>query len=171
MAEQTTHKTLNEFLQEYVGEYRAADEPWPADTKTIASWVIRTGRWKPPRKSLIDILAPMISRALREEYFTDHIGRRVRKKHAVRENELLPDGSYKQHTFWVDIHDAPPEMMLQAFQQRRGQVLGECKQLKTDVDYYNDSVEGHDEIQMSFNFEDDLLEASQPTEYDDIKPM
>lgn len=164
------HKSINEHLQEFVAEYREAGEPWPADNRMLAAWLLKTGRWVPPRKSQIDILAPMISRALREEYFTDARNRRVRKKHAIRESKLLPNGEYQQHALWVDIEDAPKPMMLKAFQQRRGNVLGDCRQLKVDVDYYNEFRNTNEPIPMLFDFTDDLLELEQPTEYDGLGP-
>jgi hypothetical protein len=52
-----------------------------------------------------------------------------------------------------------------SLQQRRFAVLGDCKQLKTDADSYNDNNPHGAEVQMSFNFEEDLAELEQPTEY------
>ena len=102
---------------------------------------------------------------MREEYFTDIQGRRVRKKHAIREIQDIGDGKHKQLTFWVDIEDAEPKEMQAAFQQRRMQVLGDCRQLKTDVDSYNDNNKYNDSIQMYFDFTEDLIELEQPVEY------
>lgn len=158
-------KTETEQMQEFVADYRKAGERWPASSKDIASWAIHKRLWIAPRVSQIDELAKKLSDAMREEYFTDPQGRRVRKLHAVRDIQVLPDGKHRQLTLWIDILDAEPIQMRTAFQQRRMQVLGDCRQLKTDVDSYNDNNKHGAEIQMVFDFSDDLAELEQPTEY------
>lgn len=45
-----------------------------------------------------------------------------------------------------------------AFQQRRQQIVGDCKQLKADVDSYNDLDPYAKPIQIVFNFTMDLAE-------------
>ncbi len=45
-----------------------------------------------------------------------------------------------------------------AFQQRRQQIVGDCRQLKTDVDSFNDNGEPGPTIQMVFDFSEDLAE-------------
>ena len=45
-----------------------------------------------------------------------------------------------------------------AFKQRREQVVGGCRQLKTDVDRYNENENDGDPIQMIFDFTLDLEE-------------
>ena len=45
-----------------------------------------------------------------------------------------------------------------AFKQRRRQIVGDCRQLKTDVDSFNQNRDPDDPIQMSFDFTNDLLE-------------
>ena len=45
-----------------------------------------------------------------------------------------------------------------AFRQRRGQILGECRQLKSDVDSYNQNASPDSPIPMTFDFTDDLAE-------------
>ena len=158
-------KTKREWLQEIVADYRKV-EPWPASARDIALWAIKNHKWDPdPRKSVADECARELSEAMREEYFTDERGRHIRKKHAVRKSELLPDGAFRQLTLWVDIEDAEPEQMRTALQQRRGQILGDCVQLKNDADWYNDNNKHEATIQMSFNFTEDLDELDQPPEY------
>jgi hypothetical protein len=46
-----------------------------------------------------------------------------------------------------------------AFQQRRQQIVGDCHQLKVDVDSYNQNFNPGDAIQMVFDFRDDLAEV------------
>ena len=59
---------------------------------------------------------------------------------------------------WADIRTAPRKHMDTAFRQRRGQILGECKQLKSDVDSYNQNASLGRPIPMIFDFTDDLAE-------------
>ena len=48
--------------------------------------------------------------------------------------------------------------MQKAFAQRRKQIVGDCRQLKVDMDYYNDTHPGDDPIQISFDFHEDIEE-------------
>lgn len=162
-------RTLSEQLQAWVQEYRASGNPWPTDRRTLAGWMIRTGRAAPPRKTAIDWLAPLVSKAMREDMWTDPQGRRVRRMHAVPDSQELPDGTYKQMTLWVDIRDASPTEMRVAFQTRRKQILGDNRQLKTDVDSFNENNAHGAHVQMSFDYTEDLLELEQPTKYDGLE--
>jgi len=83
-------------------------------------------------------------------------GRTVRAKHAAR----VEDANGHQTTLWADIRTAPRKHMETAFRQRRGQILGECRQLKSDVDSYNENASPGIPIPMSFNFTYDLEEEA-----------
>lgn len=54
---------------------------------------------------------------------------------------------------------ASPEHMHKAFQQRRKQIVGDCIQIKTDVDVYNGRNPIAEPLQVVFNFTDDIAEA------------
>lgn len=143
--------------QEIVALYREAGQKWPATSVEIADWALRTGHWKPSPQALRKQLAELLSQAMREEYITDPQGRRVRAKHAA---SVEVDG--KQTMLWADIRDAAPanrKHMEIAFQNRRQQIVSDCKQLKTDVDSFNDNWNKGRAIQMVFDFTDDLIEA------------
>lgn len=71
---------------------------------------------------------------MREEYFTDPRGRRVRAKHPAK---VKKNGH--QIMLWDDMRTAPRSHMEMAFQLRRRRITHECKQVKTDVDSYNDA--------------------------------
>lgn len=160
-----TKKTKTEMLQDIVKEYRGDRQKWPATAREIASWAIRKKKWEAPIRSQVDDCAHELADAMREEYFTDPQGRRVRKLHAMREVELLPDGKQKQLTFWLDIEVDDFDKLRVAFSQRRGQILGDCRQLKTDVDSYNENNKERKSVQMVWDFTDDLAELEQPSEY------
>jgi hypothetical protein len=91
--------------------------------------------------------------ALREEYATDEKGRRYRVNHAVRVTK-----AGVQYTFWAIMKDAPREHMQKAFIQRREQIVGDCLQLATDVEAYNDMKREQPPIPMLFDFRDDVEE-------------
>jgi hypothetical protein len=162
-------KTKTEFLQKIVEEYRAADEQWPTTAKNIAAWAIRERHWKPQPKSLISRCASEIASAMRQEFFTDPQGRTVRRKHAYRTQNELPDGTYEQLFFWIDVRDAKHEQVEMAFQYGRKLIVGDCKQLRTDADSYNDNNARGEYIEVVFDFRPDLIEAEQPTVYPGLK--
>ena len=89
---------------------------------------------------------------------TDPQGRTVRAKDAAR---ISQNG--KQITLWADIRTANQGHMERAFGQRRRQILGDCRQLKADVDSYNDNRQPEEPLQVIFDFTLDLaeLEAAQ----------
>jgi len=144
----------HEQLHHIVNEYISAGERWPATARDIAGWGIRKGLWEPQRSELIDIFADQLARAMREEYIIDPQGRHVRAKHAAR---IKQDGI--QLVLWADIRTASRKHMEIAFQQRRQQIVGDCRQLKLDVDSYNDNKNSERPIQMIFDFSNDLIEA------------
>lgn len=143
--------TYTQQLQALANEYM--HEHGEATTKEIAVWAIRAGRWEPHPDVAARQCAEDIGRAMREEYVTDSSGRKVRVKHVAR----IKKGS-EQLNLWADIRTAPREHMQIAFQQRRQQIVGDCVQLKLDVDSYNEHFNDGDEIQMIFDFRDDLEE-------------
>ena len=146
-------KTYTEQLQGIVNQFVDSGEKWPATRREIAAWAIRNHLWEPQRSDLIGQCAEQLARAMREEYITDPQGRAVRAKHAARITE-----SGEQLVLWADIRNARPEHMLVAFQQRRQQIVGDCSQLKQDVDSYNDNYNSSAPIQLSFDFTRDILE-------------
>ena len=91
-------KTKSDFLQDIVEAYRKSGEPWPATARHLAGWAIREGHWKPHATNLIGQCASEIAAAMRQEYYTDPQGRRVRKKHAFRATTEMADGTEEQFT-------------------------------------------------------------------------
>ena len=145
--------TYTEQLQKIVADYRSAGQQWPATAHEMAEWAIAEEKWHPQRGAMVRKCAEEIAAAMREEYFTDPQGRKVRTKHVARYGE-----GKCQIPLWEDIRSASREHMEIAFQQRRQQILGDCRQLKTDVDSYNENYSTVDPIQMVFNFTEDLAE-------------
>ena len=142
-----------EKLQKVVRYYREDGQPWPASSRAIAAWVISQELWKPQPGALVSQCAAQVSRALRGEYITDPQGRRVRSKHSAR---IEKDG--EQLVLWDDIRTASRSHMRVAFQQRRQQIVGDCHQLKMDVESFNQNQNPSHPIQLSFDFTRDLEE-------------
>jgi hypothetical protein len=59
---------------------------------------------------------------------------------------------------WAIIGNAPRAHMQKAFIQRREQIVGDCVQLSTDVEVYNDINKEQPPIPMLFDFRDDIAE-------------
>lgn len=146
-------ETRTRQLQRIVRDYIDTGEPWPAEGRSIAAWAIRMKRWAPQMNSLIQQCADQLSRAMREELIRDPQGRIVRAKHAA----TFGTGP-KQTTLWADIRSANRQHMAVAFQQRRQQIVGDCRQLKLDVDSYNENGNRGLPIQVVFDFRNDLDE-------------
>jgi hypothetical protein len=145
--------SYTEQMQHIANQYFGEGNSQTASTHEIAIWAIEKKLWEPQRGALINQCADELSRAMREEYFTDAQGRKVRAKHVARRDR---DG--RQSSLWADIRTAPRDHMETAFQQRRQQIVGDCRQLKIDVDSYNQNLNPGEPIQMIFDFNDDLAE-------------
>ena len=145
--------SYTEQLQGIVQRYREAHQPWPASARDIGAWAIENGLWAPQQSFVLKQCAHELAQAMREEYITDPQGRSVRAKHAV-----ITQRGGEQIALWADIHTATKEHLEIAFQQRRQHILGECRQLKTDVDSYNQNLNPGEPIQMVFDFTLDLDE-------------
>lgn len=124
------------------------------DTHDLAGWALNQGLYQPNRQDEIKLAAEAFSRHFREEMRTDPQGKRYRAKHAVKQSK-----NGKQYTLWADLDDAnvPIEHFEKAFSQRRQQIIGDCFQLKTDVDVCNEKKGST--IQLSLDFTDDVAEA------------
>lgn len=143
--------TYTEQLQKIANDYMASEEPWPATKRQIAAWAVRNGRWKPLPELLVAKCAEDLGQAMAGEHFTDEQGRSVRAKHAAR---MGTDWLWDDHRTMNRRHATI------SFALRRSQMVGECKQLKTDVDSYNENHCPSKPIQMNFNFTRDLEEAT-----------
>ena len=145
--------SYTEQMQNIVDEYVEAGGAWPATARDMAGWAINNKKWVASPSALINRCAEDLARAMREELIRDPQGRAVRAKHVA---QIQKDGD--QFMMWADIRTASRDHMAAAFQLRRQQVVGDCRQLKNDVDSFNDNRSPVDPIQMSFDFTLDLIE-------------
>lgn len=144
----------NDKLQSIWHRYEAEREHKPSSAREAVQWAVEEDLLQLPRIDPYDVLAGQMANALREEIQTDHKGRRYRVNHAVR----VTKGGV-QYTFWATMNYAPHDHMQRAFTQRREQIIGDCVQLKTDVDVYNDMNRGaRPKVQLILDFTDDVAE-------------
>ena len=71
---------------------------------------------------------------------------------------IVEENGGKMLSLWGDMRDISHSHMKRSFQQRRSQILGNCRQLKIDIDSYNENMNDDLPIQLSFNFTNDLME-------------
>lgn len=146
--------TKNELLQYAYHEYNRSHGGDPAGTYQAYLWAVKEGILPEPDVDPIAIGADEMAAALRQEYRTDPVtGRRYRRNHAVR---ITRNGV--QLALWQEMEYASPAHMSKAFAQRRKQIVGDCVQLKTDVDAYNNMHSDVDPIQLILDFTEDVAE-------------
>ena len=143
----------NELLQRVWKRYENEHDRLPASAREVVEWAVENKLLNLPEVDPYDILADQMSTALREEYDVDEKGRRYRVNHAVR---VTKHGV--QTTFWAIMGFAPREHMQRAFTQRRNQIIGDCFQLKVDVDVYNNMNPDQLPLPLVLDFTDDVKE-------------
>ena len=147
-------------VKDYIERYKTeVNSDGLIDAHELAAWAYKNGLHKPNLKTVIDAIATDIAQVFREEYRTDKLGRRYRAKHATTKKQ-----GNKTLSLWGDMDDpnAPHEHFVRSFSQRRQQVVGDCFQLKTDVDVYNDNRLPAQPIQVVLDFTLDVEELQQP---------
>jgi hypothetical protein len=147
-------------IKSYIERYRAeVGGDSLLDPHVVAAWAYQRGLHKPSVRTVLDAIAADISQMFREDYRTDKNGQRYRAMHAVRSKS-----GDKTMSLWADMDDerAPRAHFVKSFAQRRQQIVGDCYQLKTDVDVYNDKNADRPPIQMQLNFTLDVEELQLP---------
>ena len=152
-------KTYTEELQAIKAAYRGAGQEWPATTTMIASWAFREGLWEPQESDLIHRLADDLAQAMREEWYTDPQGRRVRVMHAAK---VRKNG--RQLSLWDDLRTMSRQHAEISFRQFRNQIVGECSHLKGAVDSYNQNFNPGIPIPLVLDFTHDVEELDGPIE-------
>jgi hypothetical protein len=160
-----TAATYVEVLQAYADEYFSESGKETATAKEIAAWAIETERWEAPANLILKRCQDDFAKALREQYFKDRHGRSIRAKHVAR----IKQGDRQLH-LWGDIRRISRNFIQNSFQLRREQIVGDCRQLNRDKDYWNESHSDEEPLQLCFDFTDDVEEGEFPTEYPPKKP-
>lgn len=133
-----------------IKQFEVEHQRKPFDLHEVYEWATSKGLWFPPLDLAEKRFVEEVAHALREEYITAEDGSKVRYYHAVTQG--------RQGTLWGNLDTAPKAHLSEGFKQRRQQSLGDCRQLKTDVDYCNKKRFQAEPIPMSFNFDLDLAE-------------
>lgn len=146
--------TKNEKLQAAWHSYERIRKHVPTGTKEAVRWAVHEGLLELPTIDPYEVLAGQMATALREEMATNEKGQRYRVNHAVR----ITRGGVQQ-TMWATMGFAPHDHMERAFTQRREQIVGDCVQLKIDVDTYNAlKPQNLPKVQLVLDFTDDVAE-------------
>ena len=148
--------TYNEQLQRTWRLYEEQHGHPAASAREVVVWGVSEGLISLAHRDPYNQLAEDMSRALREHYGTDTKGRRYRVNHAVR---VYKNGV--QITFWAMMDFAPRSHMEKAFTQRREQIVGDCYQLKVDVEAYNDAHSDQPGLPLILDFTHDIEERTQ----------
>lgn len=160
-----TQSTYNRQVLAMIDQYVAETENHDWQMSEVAQWAIANGLWSPPRYDPVKHLARDMQRAAREEYIQDENDEPVRRKHPYR----IAVGDRFQ-TLWFNIEDTTPERVKLSAQQRRKGIAADVFQAERDIRYYNKNHNPGDPIQLSWNFDHDVSERDQPSDYDDTPP-
>ena len=158
-------RTYLEALQDYADEYLEEMDKTEATTEDLAAWAIQTERWEPPPDLVLKKCKDDFAKALREQYIKDSEGRPVRAKHVARRKS-----GGRQLYFWADIRRTSRKHMVSSFQLRREQIVGDCRQLDRDQNYWNTAHPNEKPIQLCFDFSDDVEEGRFATKYPPKQP-
>lgn len=143
----------NEQMQAIFERYRATVSPDPVSLDEVATWAINQGLFRPAPRDIAKLCREALADSLRQEKRVDAKGRKFRVKHSVR----IRIGG-QQLSLWADIDTAPRDFMEKSFAQRRQAIVGDCFQVKQDVDHFNDERPYEDPIQIILDFTDDVAE-------------
>jgi hypothetical protein len=157
--------SYSETLQNLADEFIDVTGKQQFTVKELAVWSIRTERWEAPADLVLRKCCEDFSRALRDQHITDALGNSVRAKHVAR----LRSGD-KQLYLWADIRNATHNHIETSFDQRRKQIVGDCRQLNRDNKYYQSIHPDRPKIQLVFDFRDDVDEGEFSGEYPPRKP-
>jgi hypothetical protein len=158
---QNSSRQMMMVVEEYMRSHDLTDMA-DVDIDDFAAWAWNNHRWSVPQIDPIRVIRRQAARALRDSFDLDPQERLVRRfHHFVAEDPETRD----KIDHWVDIQTAPPEQMELSFAVRRRGIFDDVRQLKTDLDSYNQNNHFGASLQMDFNFNVDLQEQSFPVEY------
>jgi len=139
-------------MQRLIRHYKDETGEIQIDMKKVARFAKLKGWPMPVPKDPEEILARELSKAARD--VTDHnkeTGRPFRVYHSV------PLKQGKQTTFvFVDINEAPRNMMVKSLNLRREQMVGDGLQLDYDKDHWNSLNPTEDQIQIELDLSFDV---------------
>ena len=139
-------------MQRLIRHYKDETGEFQVDMKKVAKFAEIVGWKMPVPKDPLDILAQELARAARDELKHDKTtGRPYRVNHA------FPQKQGQQTVFvWVDIDEAPRNVMLKSLNLRREQMIGDGLQLSYDADHWNALHPDQSEIQLEMDLAFDI---------------
>jgi len=125
----TRDQQLIDVIDRYMNEVNLQ----PTSMDEVADWGLRKGLFRPDPLDVRKMFRDALATAARKEKRYD--GKRwYRAKHSVRHNN-----SGMQMSLWADIDkNATRSFMEKSIGQRRRNVVGDCLQLKRDLDHFNE---------------------------------
>ena len=155
-----SHRSKAEYYRAVAALYQQSGRP-PTTSRKMLRWAKSRGLEEPPEVDVEGIQARELTHVMREQLAKDPQGRMARVNHCYP-HEVRRDGEVVQEELWGTFDTLTREQVHASFQQRRSNILGDCKQLSTDNDSFNENHNPGDPIQLSFAFEEDLLELNAP---------
>lgn len=149
-------ETYNEALQRIAHEYFAETGKETATTSEIAAWAMETDRWEAQPDFLLKKCREDIAAALREEKIKDEHGKSVRLNQVNR----VTQGGVQQY-LWGDIRKIDRDHMKGSVAVRRDQMVGECRQVDRDCNFWNSLHPDKEAVTCEFDFREDVLEGRQ----------
>ncbi|CUI01116.1 hypothetical protein [Leisingera aquaemixtae] len=139
-------------MQRLIRHYKDETGEIEVDMKKVAKFAQLVGWKMPVPKDPLDILAQELARAARDEIKHDKdTGRPYRVNHAV------PQKQGQQTVFvWVDIDEAPRNVMVKSLNLRREQMIGDGLQLTYDADHWNALHPKENQIQLEMDLSFDI---------------
>ena len=131
-------------------EYRKSHNNEPASAREMADWAVTEGMYKLAQYATEQRCAEELADVMRQEHMTVEGHRRVRTMHSW---------SSEQRKLWDHIQTISRENMKLSVALKRKGIVGEVRQIKIDLDYFNEVHADEAPLQMSINFENDLADV------------
>jgi len=138
-----------EIIKRVVKAYEdeTGNTEWTKDE--VITWALANDKWKPTRKSLVELLRQELDVAVRSKRRIVK-GRKVREYNYIRRK--LPDG-YVQ-TVWAHIDVATFPFMEQSVAEQRKGIAGVVYSLHNTIVYWNERNSAN-KLDVLFDFRDD----------------
>lgn len=148
-------KSFKQQFQDIFAEYqRLHPDMQTVQLDYVYRWAKEERKWEPHPRDEAKWFRNQMAEALRDEHRVDSSGRKHRSKLPV----VTKSGGV-QTVLWGDIDNFPLPLFQKNVQQRRNQIVGDCVQLRIDIDHYNDAHPLEESVQTDlFDFTDDVDE-------------
>ena len=140
-------------MQSIIRLYKIRTGETEIDMRKVAEFAVKELKMElPDPVDPFDILAKKFSVAAREETRTDKVtGRSYRANHAIPK-----EGT--QISLWIDIDEAPRNLMQKSLVKRRDQIIGDALQLNLDLEHWNSINPYEEPIEIPLDFTEDVEE-------------